>query len=37
MKPKNSTPTTITIPDDLSPQATMALHDVLADMTEKVW
>ena len=37
MNPKKRTPTTITIPDDLSPQAAMALHDALADLTDKVW
>jgi len=37
MNQKKRTPTTISIPDDLSPDAAMALYDVLADMTEKVW
>jgi len=37
MNPKKRTPTTISIPDDLSPQAAMALYDALADLTDKVW
>ena len=37
MKPKSSTPKTITIPDDLSPEAAMALYDLLSEITETVW
>lgn len=37
MKPENRTPTTITIPDNLSPHAAMALYDALANLTDKVW
>ena len=36
MNPEKPTPTTLTIPDDLSPQAAMVLHDALADLTDNV-
>jgi hypothetical protein len=37
MTPQNHTPKTITIPDNLSPRAAMALHDLLVEMAETVW
>lgn len=37
MKPENRTPKTITLPDDLSPEAAMALYDVVREITEAVW
>ena len=37
MKREESTPKTITLPDDLSPEAALALHDVLRQITETVW
>lgn len=37
MKREEPTPKTITLPDDLSPEAALALHDVLRQISDTVW
>ena len=37
MKREEHTPKTITLPDDLSPEAALALYDLLRAITDTVW